>query len=142
MTNKEELKQLLRELNNQGNSAGVKERAAEFLKDLDPKTLSLAEQELMQEGFSPEELRARKRRLAKLVEQAGRTGFTEFTKQLTEVGSYIVDALKDHTFKEDNILYPTALKTLEPGEWNKVAEEFNRIGYCCFTPAAHPIVTV
>jgi len=44
MTNKEELKQLLRELNNQGNSAGVRERAAEFLKDVDPKTLSLAEQ--------------------------------------------------------------------------------------------------
>ena len=55
MENKEELKQLLRELRTQGDSARVKAKATEFLKNVDPKTLSLAEQELMQEGVSPEE---------------------------------------------------------------------------------------
>ncbi|MFQ6121822.1 MAG: DUF438 domain-containing protein [Dehalococcoidales bacterium] len=48
MANKEELKQLLRELNKQSDSALVKERAADFLKNVDAKTLSLAEQELME----------------------------------------------------------------------------------------------
>jgi len=42
--------------------------------------------------------------------------------------------LTDHIYKEDNILYPTALSTLEKGEWDDVAREFESIGYCCFTP--------
>ena len=47
---------------------------------------------------------------------------------------YIADGLKDHIFKEDNILYRTALKTLGTDGWGKVMEEFDRLGYCCFTP--------
>lgn len=56
MTTKEELKQVLRELKRQGESVPVKEKAAEFLKNVDARTLSLAEQELMQEGVSQDEL--------------------------------------------------------------------------------------
>lgn len=246
MANKEELKQLLRELNKQGDSALVREKAAKFLKNVDAKTLSLAEQELLQEGVSQEqlrnlcdvhlevlgegleqqkpeleathpigilmdehkiilqnleqlqrvvsqvdaargfadiqdqlnrlrpithllldteshhqreeetifprlerhgvtgpprmmrleheELRAKKRKLAELAEQAGKVSFTGFAKELSEAGGYIANVLRNHIYKEDNVLYPTALDTLAPEEWNKVAEEFDRIGYCCFTP--------
>jgi len=246
MANKEELKQLLRELNKQGGSALVKERAAKFLKDVDAKTLSLAEQELMEEGVSQEhlrslcevhlevlgealeqskpetekehpvsilmdeheiilqnlaelreivgqveaaegfgdipnqlerlkaithllleteshhqreeealfprlerhgvtgppqmmrleheELRAKKRRLAELTEQAKSMNYEEFSTELSQVGSYIASNLRDHIFKEDNILYPTALQTLSAEEWSEVSKEFDRIGYCCFTP--------
>jgi hypothetical protein len=55
------------------------------------------------------------------------------------MGSYIANNLKDHIYKEDNILYPTALDTLEPEEWSEVLEEFERIGYCCFTPRGSEI---
>ncbi|MDP2954374.1 MAG: hemerythrin domain-containing protein [Chloroflexota bacterium] len=81
-----------------------------------------------------EELRARKRTLAGLVEQPGSTGFAEFAVPVSEVGDYIASALTDHIFKEDNILYPMALEALEPEEWDKVREEFDQIGYCPFTP--------
>ncbi|TET13228.1 MAG: DUF438 domain-containing protein [Dehalococcoidia bacterium] len=57
MASNEELKQILRELRSGGDVARIKEKAAESLKKVDPKTLSLAEQELMQEGISQEELR-------------------------------------------------------------------------------------
>lgn len=246
MTTKEELKELLRELKTQDNPVRVREAAAGFLKNVDAKTLSLAEQELMQEGVSQEELRGlcsvhlevlgeelerqkpqleashpigilmdehkiilqnleelreivgqvdaakeladiqdqrarlkaishllldteshhqreeevlfprlekcgvtgppqimrleheelrpKKRRLAELVEQTGNMSFTEFAKELSKVGSYIADVLRDHIYKEDNILYPTALQTLEPEEWSRVLEEFDGIGYCSFTP--------
>lgn len=238
MTTKEELKQVLRELKRQGESVPVKEKAAEFLKNVDARTLSLAEQELMQEGVSQddleilggtleqqrpeleashpirilmgehqvilqnleelgriastaetaqefgnfkdqlehlreiahllleteshhqreeeslfprlekrdvtgppqimrlehEELRAKKRALGKLVEQAGNGNFSEFAQELSEVGGYIADNLRDHIDKEDNILYPTALDILEPEEWSEVLTEFERIGYCYFTP--------
>ena len=81
-----------------------------------------------------EELRARKRRLSELVEQAGSTSYEEFVKELSEVGGYIANVLRDHILKEDNILYPAALKTLEPQEWPEVLAEFEEIGYCSFTP--------
>lgn len=42
--------------------------------------------------------------------------------------------LTDHIYKEDNILYPTALSTLEKGEWGDVAGEFETIGLRRFTP--------
>jgi len=57
MANKEELKQILKELRTQSDLAQVKAKAAEFLRNVDPQTLSLAEQGLMHEGISPEELR-------------------------------------------------------------------------------------
>ena len=81
-----------------------------------------------------EQLRDKKKRLAILVEQAGKTGYQEFSGELSKVGSYIVDVLKDHIFKEDNMLYPSALTTFKPEEWNEVLKEFERIGYCYFTP--------
>jgi len=111
MASKEELKQILRELSSGGDVARIKEKAAESLKKVDPKTLSLAEQELMQEGISQEEPR-----------------------RLCAVGGYIADNLRDHIYKEDNILYPTALSTLEKDEWDDVVTEFEAIGFCWFTP--------
>lgn len=246
MASKEELKQVLRELGANSDSALVKEKATRFLKTVDAKTLSLAEQELMQEGMSQdelrnlcsvhlellggqleqqrpelaathpvgilmdehkiilrnlellrqtihqveaattfsdirpqldrlkviaqllleteshhqreektifprlekhgvtgpprimrlehEELRAKKRQLAELAEQASAMSPTALAEELSEIGGYIATTLKDHIYKEDNILYPTALDTLQPEEWPEIAEEFDRIGYCPFTP--------
>jgi DUF438 domain-containing protein len=81
-----------------------------------------------------DELRAAKRKFAELVEHLERRGFTEFVSELCTVGNFIADYLTDHIFKEDNILYPTALQTLEPQEWEEVKRDFERIGYCSFTP--------
>ena len=57
MTTKEELKQVLKQLREQSDITAVKERAAGFLNNVDARTLSLAEQELLQEGMSQDELR-------------------------------------------------------------------------------------
>jgi len=57
VVSKEELKNLLRELRSEADITRVREKAREFLEDVDPKVLSLAEQELLQEGMDPEELR-------------------------------------------------------------------------------------
>ena len=71
--------------------------------------------------------------VAELAEQAGSMGFTEFARELSEIDSSIAGALTGH-IKEDNILYPTVLQTLEPEEWSQVLQGFEMIGYCCFTP--------
>jgi len=247
MTDKQELKQLLVELNQQGDLALARTKAAEFLKNVDAKTLSLAEQELMEEGvvsqedlrnlcgihlevlgggleqqrveletghpvetlmaehtvilqnlkelqkivdrvqsasgfedigdalerlreishllleteshhqreeevlfprlesqgvtgpprimrLEHEELRAKKRQLAELLKRVDSITFTEFTEELRNTGGYLAVTLGEHIYKEDHILYPTALQTLGVEEWSQVLDEFNRIGYCYFTP--------
>jgi hypothetical protein len=55
---KDELKQILRDLKSQSDAETVKQRAEKLLKAVDPKVLSLAEQELLKEGFTQDELRS------------------------------------------------------------------------------------
>ncbi|MBI2830374.1 MAG: hemerythrin domain-containing protein [Chloroflexi bacterium] len=81
-----------------------------------------------------EELRAKKRRLLQLSEEAVGINFLEFAGEVKEVGGYIVDTLEQHINKENNVLYRIALRDFYPDEWSEVMAEFNEIGYCCFTP--------
>jgi len=248
MVVKEELKQILKELNRRGDVARAREEASEFLKNVDGKTLSEAEQELLEEGavtqddlrklcglhlavlgegleeqkpqleeghpvrtlmaeheiilrnleelrqiveqaeasqgfidiaadrlprlreisdllleteshhqreeealfprleregitgpprimrLEHEELRAKKKELAELLRHVDEMEFPEFVHALRRTGGYLAGTLKDHIFKEDNILYPTALQTLGPEEWREVLGECDTIGYCYFTP--------
>jgi len=80
------------------------------------------------------ELRARKHRLADLLQAIDSTPFPEFVKGVQEAGGYLAGTLRAHIYKEDNILYPTALRFLSPAEWQEVITEFAAIGYCNFTP--------
>ncbi len=44
--------------------------------------------------------------------------------------------LRDHIFKENNILYPMAVQViLEPEKWADMKLKCDEIGYCCFTPS-------
>ena len=42
--------------------------------------------------------------------------------------------LSSHFYKENNVLFPMAMKTLTDLEWQNTKREFDEIGYCCFTP--------
>ena len=52
--------------------------------------------------------------------------------------------LTTHFFKENNILFPAALRLITQAEWKDIRNEFDEIGYCCFTPdeATKDFVTV
>jgi DUF438 domain-containing protein len=244
MVSKEELKRILKELKSEKDLARIEEKARLLLCDVDPETLSIVEQELMAEGFSPEEfrrlceihlkaitireesheiggahpisilkaeheiildnlksleeivrrvrsnmgldqlneelkklepivellleaeshhqreekalfprleergitgppnvmriehddLRARKRALKELLDGRNTLDHDYLIGKIYELGTYIVLTLTDHIYKENNILYPLALKTIPENEWERIREEFDAIGYCCFTP--------
>lgn len=51
------------------------------------------------------------------------------------------ELLASHFFKENRILFPTALQVIPEGEWHEIRAQFDAIGYCCFTPAT-PAVPV
>ena len=54
---KEELKKILREFKSESDVVKLEQRARYALKQVDRRTLSIAEQELLEEGFSQEDLR-------------------------------------------------------------------------------------
>lgn len=82
-----------------------------------------------------DELRKRKRILFELVSNVMATNFDDFKKQLQELSNYIVFNMRDHIFKENYILYPTAFEALTDEElWKNMKEKCDEIGYCCFTP--------
>ena len=68
------------------------------------------------------------------VETYKTTAFKDFVKQLQEASLTLSEALSNHFYKENNILFPTALKVIEVHEWNDIRKQFDEIGYCCFTP--------
>ncbi len=80
------------------------------------------------------ELKEKKKQLVKLLETHDKLAFQEFAKQLATTGNYIAEELANHIYKENHILYPAALRTIEDDEWREIREQCDELGYCCFTP--------
>lgn len=80
-------------------------------------------------------LRENKRVLKDLVGRAKAMDFGAFKRQLHEVAAELVSVLREHIFKENTILYPTALQVIQDARvWAAMKDDCDRIGYCCFTP--------
>jgi len=60
--------------------------------------------------------------------------FQEFKGKLVENVKSLTNIISSHIFKENSILYPTALKVASAEEWKVAKRDFDEIGYCCFTP--------
>lgn len=83
------------------------------------------------------QLRPRKRQLKELVESADVHGFEDFKRRLNALTGFIVPTLREHIYKENNILYPAALQVIEDAAvWQRLKSGCDAIGYCCFTPEA------
>jgi len=79
-------------------------------------------------------IRPEKKQFQSLVEKASSMDFEDFKAQMTETVELLKELLSSHFFKENNILFPTALRVFSDEEWNEVKKEFAQIGYCRFTP--------
>jgi DUF438 domain-containing protein len=80
------------------------------------------------------QIREKKKQLNETIENYNATTFAEFKKQLGETAESLNSLLPNHFFKENTILFPTALQTITDEEWEEIRNEFDEIGYCCFTP--------
>ena len=81
------------------------------------------------------QLRPRKRELKELVDSVARLDFADFQRRLNALTGFIVPTLREHIYKENNILYPAALQVIDDDEvWRRLRNECDGIGYCCFTP--------
>ncbi|MGB9740792.1 MAG: DUF438 domain-containing protein [Candidatus Bathyarchaeia archaeon] len=80
------------------------------------------------------QIREKKKTLSKIVENYGALNFQEFKIQLSDLAEALNTLLATHFFKENNILFPTAMQVITENEWKEIKDEFDEIGYCCFTP--------
>jgi len=53
---------------------------------------------------------------------------------LKNVSFELVEMLSTHFYKENNILFPTAIRLFQDFEWAKIRKEFDDIGYAFITP--------
>lgn len=82
-----------------------------------------------------EDLRRYKHDIEKLAKNVQGMDFTEFKNRLGGASKMLIMTLRDHIFKENNILYPTALDMIKDSKtWQVLKEACDKIGYCCFTP--------
>ena len=82
-----------------------------------------------------EDLRRYKHDIQNLAKDIADMDFTEFKNKLNASSNILIMTLRDHIFKENNILYPMALEVIKDSkDWNKLKEACDKIGYCCFTP--------
>jgi len=81
-----------------------------------------------------DQIREQKKKLHNLIQNSDAMNFQDFKKQLGETALSIGNLLSSHFFKENNILFPTAMRVVADEEWKDIRKEFDEIGYCCFTP--------
>ena len=81
-----------------------------------------------------DEIREQKKNLQSLIKDVNESNFANFKDQLWETAKTLGNLLPSHFFKENNVLFPTALSVVSPQEWIDIRKEFDAIGYCCFTP--------
>jgi PAS domain S-box-containing protein len=90
------------------------------------------------------QIREEKKRLRPLLRTHKTLGFQDFRQQVTQIAEALNSILPSHFFKENRMLFPTALRVISGDEWKSIRAEFDNIGYCCFTPpelTAEPSVT-
>jgi hypothetical protein len=81
------------------------------------------------------QIREKKKQLNQIIENHNAISFEDFKKQLGEIAEFLNNLLPNHFFKENSILFPTALRVITDDEWKEIRKEFDEIGYCCFTPS-------
>jgi len=83
-----------------------------------------------------EDLRGKKKFLQQAANKVSPINFIEFKQEVDETAKYIIFNLRDHIFKENYILYPTAIEAIKENEvWQDMKRRCDEIGYCGFTPA-------
>ena len=80
------------------------------------------------------QIREKKKELHNLIKNHDAVEFRDFKEQLGKIAGASKNLLSSHFFKENNILFPTALRVISNDEWKDIRKEFDEIGYCCFTP--------
>jgi len=73
------------------------------------------------------QIREKKKQLSHLIENYNTIGFQDFKKKLGETVEALNNLLPSHFFKENSILFPTALRVIANEEWKDIRREFDEL---------------
>jgi DUF438 domain-containing protein len=79
-------------------------------------------------------IRETKKRLLSLLDSGEETPSANFASELEEAAMALSKQLSGHFFKENRILFPTALRVIQPNEWLEIRKQCDELGYCPYTP--------
>jgi len=88
-----------------------------------------------------DQIREMKKSIYSLLDSLNRMNSQDFANQLKKAAISLAEMLSNHFYKENNILFPTALKVISQDEFKDIRHQFDEIGYCCFTPESARIAT-
>lgn len=71
-----------------------------------------------------------------LVDESSQPGADRSINNLKDASKALLQMLTSHFQKENHVLFPTALKVISEHQWPQIRQEFDQIGYCCFTPGS------
>jgi hypothetical protein len=71
---------------------------------------------------------------SKTLEAKEVLGFEQFKGKLLSHLKNLTDLIPSHFYKEENILFPTALRLIGDVEWREIKASMDGLGYCYFTP--------
>jgi hypothetical protein len=81
-----------------------------------------------------DDIRARWKALDALLSSGPDDDSTAFSAQIDEVFEPLSTAIREMFYKEENILYPTALEKLNEEEWMEIRTQEPEVGYCYVEP--------
>lgn len=81
-----------------------------------------------------DKIRQIEKELFSTFETRSKMDFQSFTLNLGKSAVALSEMLSSHFYKENNILFPTAIRVIGSLEWVEIRKQFDEIGYCCFTP--------
>ncbi len=82
-----------------------------------------------------EDLRRYKTDVRDLAQNVSNANFTEFKDRVSAAIKILTMMLRDHIFKENNILYPACVEMItDKKQWQKIKADCDKVGYCKFTP--------
>ncbi|MHC1683099.1 MAG: DUF438 domain-containing protein [Clostridiaceae bacterium] len=82
-----------------------------------------------------DDLKMKKSLLKVAAQKAETMDFNQCKSKIDDLAKYIVFNLRDHIYKENYILYPTAIDAINDKElWAEMKIKSDEIGYCPFTP--------
>jgi DUF438 domain-containing protein len=79
-------------------------------------------------------IRETKKNLVGMLDEAGESSPAGRASALAELAVALSEQLASHFFKENRILFPTALRVIQPAEWLEVRKQCDELGYCPYTP--------
>ena len=81
-----------------------------------------------------DDIRAGWKALDALLSSGPDDDLTAFSAQIDEVFEPLSTAIREMFYKEENILYPTALEKLNEEEWMEIRTQEPEVGYCYVEP--------